>query len=215
MKRRTILMLSAAAVAVAVAVTVSATTLLRSDPVVAEANGVAIHRSELDRRLSSLTSMHGGTATEPQQWSEMALQSLVDDIILEQEAERTGIDVSTKDVNADFDSMRSRFASRKEFEAWMEELGLDRRELKRRIRLQLVGSAVFAHIVKDVAVSDDELATYYEAHKDEYENRPLLEVRTDLRDKLEKTKKEEAYRSWLEEQRASVVLVRYDEEGRP
>jgi len=210
-KRRTILMLSAVAVAVGVAI--AATTLPRSDPVVAEANGVPIHRSELDRRLSSLTSMHGGADAEPQQWSEMALQSLVDDIILDQEAERTGIEVSTKDVNAEFDSMQSRFDSRKEFEAWMEKLGLDRRELKRRIRLQLVGSAVFAQVVKDVVVSDDEIATYYEAHKDEYENRPLLEVRTDLRDKLEKTKKEEAYRSWLEGQRASVVLVRYDDEG--
>ncbi|NIA24944.1 MAG: hypothetical protein GWP04_05180 [Gammaproteobacteria bacterium] len=212
MKRRTVLMLSAVVLA---AIAIAAVTLLQSDPVVAEANGVPIHRSELDRRLSSLTSMHGGAVTDPQQWSEMALQSLIDDIILEQEAARTGIEVSTKDVNAEFDAIKDNFDSRREFEAWMDELGLDRKELKRRIRLQLEGSLVFAQIVKDVAVSDDEIAAYYEANKDAFKDRPLLEVRTDIHDSLEKTKKEEAYRSWLEEQRASVVLVRYDEETQP
>ncbi|NOY56872.1 MAG: hypothetical protein GXP34_12940 [Actinobacteria bacterium] len=215
MKRRTILILSAVAVAIAVGIAFAATTLLRSGPVVAEANGVPIHRSELDRRLSTLTSMHGGAVTDPQQWREMALQSLVDDIIIEQEAERVGIDVSAKDVDAEFDSMQSKFDSPKEFKAWMENLGLDRRELKRRIRLQLVGSLVFAEIVKDVSVSDDEIAAYYEAHKGDFGDQPLLEVKNDIRDQLEKDRKEQAYRSWLEEQRASVTLVRHDDGAQP
>ena len=66
-------------------------------------------------------------------------------------------------------------------------------------------------IVSDVAVSDDEVSTYYDAHQADYTNedgtvKPLSDVSASIRDNLLRRAKGDRWNSWFKEIKDSAKI---------
>lgn len=184
-------------------------------PVIARVDGRPIRLGEAAARVESLSSVHGDIREVlGKDWPEKVLQSLIDDRILEREAERMGIGVTEQDVQAHLDNVRSMLPEGQSLDDWLATQGMTLPELERRIRLQILGTRVYAEVTKDVVVTAAEVRAYYREHRAEFEEAdgtipPLLEVRRSIRDVLLPQARDQAYADWLEEARrdAEVLIV--------
>ena len=181
-------------------------------PVIATVDGQPIYLADARSRLEGLTSVHGGSDLEKTlgpNWQEMILQSLVDDHILQQEADRRGISVTDQDVAIALQRVQQMFNSAAEFQKWLDGQGMTQAELESRIRLQTLAADVYNAVTADVTVTNGEVRAYYEKTKDKYvgsdgQPLPLSTVRASLRKDLEKKGKDQAYATWLQEARTQV-----------
>jgi len=189
------------------------------DPVIAKVDGVPIHESQADARIAGIAAVHKDiTSALGPEWRSLILQSLVDDVLMAQEARRVGIDVIKEDVDASLDSLRSRFASEDDWKRFLEDQGIDQTELERRILLQLVGSRVYEEVTAAVAPTEDELHAYFEAHQSDFtvdgKVQPFLEVRNSIEDTLTKQMQDEAFGAWLQQRRSEANVVVVSDEWR-
>lgn len=183
-------------------------------PVIATVDGQPIYLADAKSRLEGITSVHGGSDLEKTlgaNWQEMILQSLVDDHILQKEADRRGITPTDQDVAIALERVQQMFPSATEFQKWLDGQGMTLDELESRIRLQTLASDVYNAVTADVTVTEDEVRAYYEKTKDKYvgsdgQPLPLSTVRTSLRQDLERKKKNQAYATWLQEARTQVKV---------
>ncbi|MEN8113312.1 MAG: SurA N-terminal domain-containing protein [Actinomycetota bacterium] len=213
MKKPLIVIAALAAVVVVLAGAAFALSRDRTpDPVIATVDGIPIHESAATSRVEGINTVHADA--EPSmgpEWRAMVLQSLVDDVIMNREAEELGLDPSDKEVAAELDSLRSRFSSSDEWKQFLEDSGMNEDEIERRILLQMIGARVYNAVTGDIVVTDDDLLAYYEDHEDDFtvngEVRAFLEVRSSIEDEVSKTLKDAAYGDWLERTRKEVVVV--------
>ncbi|NOY54931.1 MAG: hypothetical protein GXP34_02995 [Actinobacteria bacterium] len=189
------------------------------DPVIVKVDGVPIHESQAEARIAGIAAVHKDIAsTLGPDWRSLVLQSLVDDVLMQQEARRAGIEVIDQDVDASLDSLRSKFPSEADWRRFLEEQGIDQTELERRIRLQLVGSRVYEEVTAAVAPTEDELRAYYRAHESDFtvdgKVQPFLEVRNSIEDKVTKQMRDEAFGTWLQQRRSEADIVVVSDEWR-
>ncbi|GBC87141.1 Chaperone SurA [bacterium HR12] len=182
-------------------------------PVIARVDGRPIHLAEAAARVESLCSVHGDVREVlGEAWPDTVLQSLVDDRILEREAERLGIRVTPGDIQAHLENVRSMLPEGQDLDAWLAAQGVTLDELQRRIRLQILGARVFAAVTEDVRVTSEEIRAYYRDHRAEFEEAdgtipPLLEVRRSIRDALLEGARNRAYAAWLRQARRDTEVV--------
>lgn len=182
-------------------------------PVIARVNGSPIHLSQARARVEGVASVHGD-APLGDEWAERILESLIDDVIVAEAADQRGIEATDADIEAGVNRIRDNFASEEEFTQWLAERGMDVTELRRRVTLELITSRVFLAVTADIEITGDEVREYYRSHRSDYtvDDRriPLLQVRQDIRDKLEKEERDRTFGEWLaqrrEEARVEVLL---------
>ncbi|NIA24577.1 MAG: hypothetical protein GWP04_03310 [Gammaproteobacteria bacterium] len=189
------------------------------DPVIAEVDGVRIHESQAEARIGGIAAVHNGIASAlGPEWRSLILQSLVDDVLMQQEARRAGVDVTKQDIDASLDHLHGKFPSEDDWRRFLEDQGIDETELERRIRLQLIASRVYQEVTADVAPTEDELHAYYQAHQSDFtidgEVQPFLEVRNSIEDKLMKQMQDEAFSRWLQQRRSEAIVVVVSDEWR-
>ncbi|GBE22087.1 MAG TPA: hypothetical protein ENH00_00180 [Actinobacteria bacterium] len=189
------------------------------DPVIAKVDNILIHESQADARIAGIAAVHKDiTSALGPEWRSLVFQSLVDDVLMGQEARRAGIDVTKKDVDASLDSLRGRFPSEDDWRRFLEDQGIDQAELERRILLQLVGSRVYEEVTADVVPTEDELHAYFEAHQSDFtvdgEVQSFLQVRNSIEDTLTKQMQDEAFSAWLQQRRSEANVVVVSDEWR-
>lgn len=181
--------------------------------VIATADGAPIYLEDARSRVEGLTSMHGNIEeTLGLEWPDAVLQSLVEDVLLLEEAEERGVVVTEADIAGSLDRIRGMVGTESTFEEWLAEQETTLPELERQIYRQTLASRVYLAVTEDVAVTEDELRTYYRSHRDEFRTtdgllQPFFMVREDLSETLLKQREDETYAAWLEAARGEVDLV--------
>lgn len=93
------------------------------------------------------------------------LDMIVTDILVRQAAVASGITATADDINRQFAAIKAQFPSDADYQAALKKYGITEAELLAEVELNLIVQRLAA---KDVKVTDEEVAKYFEEHKDEY-----------------------------------------------
>ena len=96
------------------------------------------------------------------------LDSMIMDILLEQEAKRLSITASDSEIDQELTKMmKMRRLNRAQFEAELKKQGMSVDELRKTLKTNMLRQRVMgAEVGRRVVVTDDEIRAYYEKHKD-------------------------------------------------
>lgn len=143
------------------------------DRVVAVVNGQVITLSELNEREGPIAKQVSETFSGPERDRRLAelkkkvVDSLIEDLLLEQEAERLGMKVSDRDIDDAIDEVKKQNSLDDEgLRAALKREGLTYESYRVQIKKQIEKSRVIGQQVRSkVSVTDKELADYYERNK--------------------------------------------------
>lgn len=107
------------------------------------------------------------------------LNRMIDNLLLEQESRRTGIEVGEEEVTeAIQDLLKRRKMSPSEFQRALEREGMTLEAYRKDIRGQLMRVKLIRRDIKSrVAVTDEEIGEYYSRHKEEYEGKEYVRIK--------------------------------------
>jgi len=91
------------------------------------------------------------------------LDQLIAEMLIAQAADEAGVSVSREEVELEFDAVRQQVGP--EFEVLLAQYGMTADDLRKNIRISLL---VFEVSTKDVVVTDEQIATYYNEHAAEF-----------------------------------------------
>jgi peptidyl-prolyl cis-trans isomerase SurA len=143
------------------------------DRIVAVVNGEIITLYELNQEVqSTLATMKADSINEKQVEGirSRVLQSMVNDLLLKQEAERFEISVSDVEVENRLDQIRQqRDLSQEDFQKLLDRQGMTLAEYKDRIREDIKKNRVLSSMVRQkVVVTEQEMQEYYQNNLDAY-----------------------------------------------
>lgn len=106
------------------------------------------------------------------------LQRLIDDLLIAQEARKTGINVRDEEVMVVLEeSLARQNIKLEDFLKKMEKEGNSPESAKNEIRRQLVRTKLMRREIKaKVIISDQEIGEYYDKHREEYEGREAVRI---------------------------------------
>jgi len=128
----------------------------------------------LQSRSQQLASRQGSMAHKKK-----VLRSMVNHELFEQEAERLEITVSDVEVENQIEQIkRERDLSNEELEESLEQSGLTMKGFKEKLRQDIKINRLLSSMVRQkVVVSEEEIATYFEEHKEQYVTPKKLHLR--------------------------------------
>lgn len=143
------------------------------DMTVATVNGVKIGNAELQRYMAEkipYISFHKTLSEEKMKaLREEALQELIDKELQYQAAEKKGVRADETTVEHKLAGMRAQYKSDKDFQGALAKAGMTEQGVRQHLsRDNMVQQFLDAEVVKKAAVSDADLAAYYDANKEKY-----------------------------------------------
>lgn len=115
------------------------------------------------------------------QTREAFLQRMIDNLLIEQEAKRTGISATVKDedvMNVLQDMLNRQNVSMQDFLQKVAREGGSLEAVKKEIRSQLIRMRILRREVKDkVIVTEEEIGAYYNKHRSEYEGNESVRIK--------------------------------------
>jgi hypothetical protein len=158
----------------------------KDDPIVAEWDGHTIHRSDVIDALNTLPPALQDTSSPQKQ--QAALHRYVAETLLWQKAQKMGYDQKPEVLKA---------------EAQMH-------------RHLVTQHFIEKELIKNIHLSESDLKTYYEAHKDQYKTpknpKPSLDtVKQQVERDLRQEKIEDTYSTWIQEQFQAAQVKLYPE----
>ena len=142
------------------------------DKVVAVVNGDIVTLHELNQRMDSRRSAENQlqVAGEDAKMKKQILTSMINDILLQQEADRLGITVSEFEVENRMKQMLdSRGVSEERFKEVLRRRNMNLQEYKSRIKKQIKKNKLLTSMVRQkVVVTAQEVEDYYNKHRDKY-----------------------------------------------
>lgn len=151
----------------------------RSDATIATVNGAAITQTDFDRAAGS---------------GDQALQSLIDQRLIQQEAKKQKVAIPDSEVNAEINTIKQQLGSPTEFAAALKRANLTERQLHDQIRTQKLAQAMGA---KGVTVTDDEAQTYYSQNKAQFGSQTFDQTKDQIKGQLLQSKQNEAIQTWI------------------
>ena len=136
-------------------------------PAAARVNGAVVTRRDVDLRVSELVPMFSFHANMPSEKMQGLRRTALDELMLDelilQEARARGLKPDPKDLEAQYGAIRGRFADEPEFEAALASSGISKRDFRRQLeRAVLVREARKVHAPPNP--TDAELRAYYDAN---------------------------------------------------
>ncbi|WP_171639929.1 peptidylprolyl isomerase [Paenibacillus phytorum] len=113
---------------------------------VAKVNGVNISTDQLYKAML----VSGGQQT---------LDSLITDELINQEAQKTGIQITDEDIQKEISSIQSSYASNDEFQQALTSYGMTLDDLKKNMKTQVLLKKI---LEPQITISDDEIKQYYD-----------------------------------------------------
>lgn len=142
------------------------------DRVVAVVNGKLITLFDLDSRVAELVQRTQGISFAPgdpraEELRRQVLESMINDILIEQEAARLKINVSETELDSQIDELKKKNnLTQAQFQAELAKEGLTLKEFRKRMREDNMKKRLLGFMVhRKVLVTDDEIRDYYEKHK--------------------------------------------------
>lgn len=99
------------------------------------------------------------------------LDQLIAEMLLAQAAAQAGVSVSKEEVELEFEAVRQQVGP--EFEALLVQYGMTADDLRKNLQISLL---VFKVSTKDVVVTDEQIATYYDEHTAEFESPGMVKA---------------------------------------
>ncbi len=209
--RRTLLVLVGTIGAVAAAAAIWIVGGADPDPLIAEVDGIPIRQSQADSRIEGIASIHGDiTTTLGSEWRATVLQSLVDDVIVQIEADRRSLEPTDADLEQAVADTKAMVGTDADWEIWLTDQGLDDEEVERRLTTQIRTNRVYDAVTADVTIARTDLEAYYEANLDQFTVdgavRELSEVEEQIKVAVESMMRDRVYAEWIDARRAEVIL---------
>jgi len=141
-----------------------------SDKVMVIVNGQKLRAVHFDRVMSEIMPMsvfHGGVSKELKDKNrKKAIERLIDDELLYQEAKRLGIKPDRKIVNDELKAAIERVGGKEKFKEALVHYGIDEKEFKRTLAAPGMVRTLLEKVVDNKAtVSDREIRDYYENNR--------------------------------------------------
>ncbi|WP_028324310.1 peptidylprolyl isomerase [Desulfatirhabdium butyrativorans] len=148
-----------------------------SDPnaKVALVNGKPILRSELDGILNNMKgpqAMGGAAAEAPtKEMQDQALDHAITLAVLKQECAKQHIETTDAEVDERIQQIKKNFPSDKDFDAMLQKINLTQQKLKENLKTDLtIRKLIDKEVGSKVAVSDEEIKSYYDSHPDQFKH---------------------------------------------
>jgi foldase protein PrsA len=161
----------------------------RNQTEVASVNGAPITQAEFMRAAGQ---------------QDQALQSLIDQKLIQQEAKKENVSVPDSEVNSELGTIKQQLGSQQDFTAALQRANLTEPQLREQIRTQKLAQKMGA---KDVAVSDDDAQTYYNQNKAQFGNQTFDQAKDQIKTQLLQQKQAEAIQTWIANLRSHAKIV--------
>lgn len=119
-----------------------------------------------------------------------ALDRMIEDKLVRQEAKKAGVTVTAADVQAEMDKIRQQFSSEAQFLSALSQYGMDVAELERRVEFNLFIQRILEPQIRQ-ELTEEKLRSIFEERKAEYEFRArhiLVETEDEAKAILEQLK---------------------------
>ncbi|MDP3143333.1 MAG: SurA N-terminal domain-containing protein [Candidatus Omnitrophota bacterium] len=146
-----------------------------TEGIVAVVNDEVITQKDINEFTSMMYLQYSGEykdrkelEKEVQKWKKDAVERLIEDRLLVQEAKNKKIVIEPQLVDRRIEEMKTQFATSEDFEKTILSEGLNLNDLKRKINEQLLMRQIVEQEVKEkIFVSPTEITAFYEGHKNE------------------------------------------------
>lgn len=156
---------------------------LQQDKIVAVVNHEVVTQSELEELLAVFYMQLANQYSEERIQEEMEkmrkvlLSRLIEDKLILEEAKKQKLEVSEQVFEQSFAEIKNKFKNETEFQSALGEQGLTLSDFKKRIKEQLLMSAMVEQKVKKgITVSPSEITVYYQAYPAEFIRVESVEV---------------------------------------
>ncbi len=170
----------------------------------AKVNGEVITKAQWEARFDALQKQGnfdfggpGGEATMIEV-KQRALDELIDEVLVEQEASRRGVNVSKTDVQRAIDGAKQGFDSDEAFNEALKSVGINPDDLEGYFRTRLTEEALISTLDTEVVVTDGEIEAYYVANKRDMRQPRTLTVAHILFDENDRKTADEVLRLVLD-----------------
>jgi parvulin-like peptidyl-prolyl isomerase len=155
------------------------------DRVVAVVNGDVITESELDTYLQPVyeqmrAELQGQKLAEKlNEVRGQLLNQLIEDRLVFQVADKEGVKVEPAEIDAQLDQIKAQAPKGADFEELVRQQGLSVKELRERIRRQIMVKRLHdSEIRSKIIVSPNEAEDYYKAHLSEFAEQEMIKIRS-------------------------------------
>jgi parvulin-like peptidyl-prolyl isomerase len=97
------------------------------------------------------------------------LEQMIEGVILQQWAQREGIEIKAQSVKTKIDEIKKAFPSTQEFHRSLAEQGMSVDDLERDVRKQLIAESLINAKAKALAVTDEEIRSFYDKNIELYQ----------------------------------------------
>jgi parvulin-like peptidyl-prolyl isomerase len=155
-----------------------AVAIVAGEPIAKTDFDALMRRAEAGAKAQGRKFPAAGTP-EYAQLKRQALDILTQREEYEQQADDLGVKVTDEDVDKRLDSLKKQYFSgnEKRYEAQLKSSGITEADLKEDIRSQLVAEKIYNKVTADVKVTDNDVTSYYNQHKDQYTQPETREIR--------------------------------------
>ncbi len=154
---------------------------LGSSAAVARVNGVVVSERALSEVLAGVLAVEQEAAADPErrrQLERAALESLIDFELLFQESQRLGIRIPKEAIVAELKRTEQKMGGAQAYAEALRSRGWTPAEVERDTERALAVQRLLETVVwKDVRVSDDAVAAFYERHRQEFRHPAQVRVR--------------------------------------
>ncbi|MEW9675199.1 SurA N-terminal domain-containing protein [Lentibacillus sp. L22] len=174
-------------------VTVSDDEKVDKDDVVAQVNDTKIKGEQYnDVYAQTKVAMHqyGQDVSDKDQLKDQAMNVLIQQELVKQDANDKGITVSDDDVDKEFDKMKSQ--NEDQFQAVLDQYNLSEKGYKNQLTFEMIVDKYMDKELPKADVSNDDVKEYYDQMKEQNEDIPKLkDVKDQIKDQLEQQKQSE------------------------
>lgn len=123
------------------------------------------------------------------QQEELMLNYLIESRLVIQNAKELGIEVDEAEVDKEINAGKTQLGSEEEFKKFLEGQGITEEKFREQLKENIVIGKVLEKVTKDVTVTDDDVAKFYEENKAQFTTRPGAKMSHILVEKEEDAKK--------------------------
>jgi FKBP-type peptidyl-prolyl cis-trans isomerase (trigger factor) len=184
--------------------------------VLASVNGAPITQADITERLSHAKTGLDAQGVNPDDpvtrdiLQKQALEEIINETLVLADAEDRGIAVTESEVDAQYTTVRGRFATDEEFQAELSKNNFTEATLRENVRRELTLQKYVSEIATDMSleVTEEEVAAFYKTLEGQTENvPPLAELKTDIENQLRNQKLATAVDELVNQLRANAEIV--------
>lgn len=163
-----------------------------NDEVVASVNGDEITKEEL---YNSMVDQAG----------QQTVNQMITNKLIEQEAEKSGIEVTEQDINNKMEEMKSNFPSEEQFNMMLQQYGMTEEQLKDQLETQIIMEKKFE---SEIEVTEEEMKSFFESNKQQFgEDASFADHKQQIEDQLTNQQLQQQIQQWIQQARSDADIT--------